>query len=101
MNMVCSLCHNHIEIDRNYTVTDCGHKFHTSCLVNNVQEIGIGCPSCSLNMVLTGPITVPTGPTGPRGPTGPKGPTGPTGPTTAPKAGTKSKGPYNRCTNVM
>ncbi len=89
MNMECSLCHNQIEIDRNYTVTDCGHKFHTSCLVKNVQEFGRGCPSCSLNMVLTGPITGATGPTGPRGPT------------TAPKARTKSKGPHSRCTQMM
>jgi len=98
MNMVCSLCHNQIEIDRNYTVTDCGHKFHTSCLMKNVQEFGRGCPSCSLNVVEK---LVPTGQTGPTGPKGATGATGPKGPTTGPKARTKSKGPYNRCTNVM
>jgi len=87
MNMVCSLCHNQINVERNYTITDCGHKFHTSCLMKNVQEIGIGCPSCSLNMVLTGP----TGPTGRTGATGPKGPTG----------RSKSKGIFSRCTQVM
>ncbi len=92
MNMVCSLCHNQLNNERNYTVTDCGHKFHTSCLVKNVQEIGIGCPSCSVNIVEK---LVPTGQTGPTGPTGPKGPT------TAPKARTKSKGPHSRCTQMM
>ena len=104
--MNCSICCNKINVERNYTITDCRHKFHTTCLMKNVQEIGIGCPSCTLNMVLTGPtagVTGPRGPTGPTGPTGPRGPTGPTGPTgaTGPKGRTKSKGTFSRCTQVM
>lgn len=89
--MNCSICCNKINVERNYTITDCRHKFHTTCLMKNVQEIGIGCPSCTLNMVLTGPTA---GVTGPRGPTGATGPTGP-------KGRTKSKGTFSRCTQVM
>ena len=35
-----------IEEDRNKVVTECGHCFHTSCLMKNVAHNGFSCPYC-------------------------------------------------------
>ncbi len=41
--MVCPICNAEIEATRNYTITECGDKFHTTCLMNHVQKNGSGC----------------------------------------------------------
>jgi hypothetical protein len=41
----CSICLENID-QTNYTLTSCGHCFHTNCLITNVQHNGTGCPYC-------------------------------------------------------
>lgn len=36
---------------KNFTNTECGHCFHTSCLMTNVVHNGFGCPYCREKMV--------------------------------------------------
>jgi len=43
--MECPICFENIG-DKNCLVTDCGHSFHTSCLMQNVSVNGFGCPCC-------------------------------------------------------
>jgi len=42
----CSICLECIEGDKNQVITDCGHCFHTNCLMKNVSHNGFGCPYC-------------------------------------------------------
>jgi hypothetical protein len=42
----CPICWDVIEVNRNCTTTDCGHCFHTICLMQNVAHNGFGCPYC-------------------------------------------------------
>ena len=42
----CSICLEGIEGDKNQVITDCGHCFHTNCLMKNVIHNGFGCPYC-------------------------------------------------------
>ena len=42
----CPICMDQIEGNRNKVVTECGHCFHTSCLMKNVAHNGFGCPYC-------------------------------------------------------
>jgi hypothetical protein len=42
----CSICLECIEGDKNQVITDCGHCFHTNCLMKNVIHNGFGCPYC-------------------------------------------------------
>lgn len=35
-----------IQVNINCVTTDCGHQFHTSCLMKNVAHNGFGCPYC-------------------------------------------------------
>jgi len=42
----CPICIEQIEGERNKVTTDCGHCFHTSCLMKNVAHNGFGCPYC-------------------------------------------------------
>lgn len=41
----CSICLDKID-NVNCTMTSCGHCFHTTCLITNVQHNGLGCPYC-------------------------------------------------------
>ena len=41
--MVCPICNAEIEATRNYTITECGDKFHTTCLMNHVQKNVTSC----------------------------------------------------------
>lgn len=41
----CPICMDDI-LETNCVVTECGHKFHTSCLMKNVAHNGFGCPYC-------------------------------------------------------
>jgi hypothetical protein len=42
----CSICMDDIYITQNYTKTECGHCFHTTCLMSNVSHNGFNCPNC-------------------------------------------------------
>jgi len=42
----CPICMDQIEEKKNKVTTECGHCFHTSCLMKNVAHNGYGCPYC-------------------------------------------------------
>jgi hypothetical protein len=42
----CPICIEQIDGERNKVTTECGHCFHTSCLMKNVAHNGFGCPYC-------------------------------------------------------
>jgi hypothetical protein len=46
----CPICMDTIETTRNCTTTDCGHCFHTKCLMTSVAHNGFGCPYCRTRM---------------------------------------------------
>jgi hypothetical protein len=39
-----------IEMTKNCVTTECGHCFHTNCLMQNVAHNGFGCPYCRTKM---------------------------------------------------
>ena len=41
----CPICYELIG-DTNTTTTSCGHKFHTSCLLNSIINVNYLCPCC-------------------------------------------------------
>lgn len=46
-NMLCCvICMDEIEKTINYVKTECGHEFHTSCLMKNISHNGFACPCC-------------------------------------------------------
>ena len=42
----CPICMDTIDVSKNCVTTECGHKFHTSCLMRNVSFNGFECPYC-------------------------------------------------------
>lgn len=46
----CPICMETIELDRNCVKTECGHCFHTNCLMKSVAHNGFGCPYCRTKM---------------------------------------------------
>ena len=50
MSHDCAICISEIG-DKNKVVTECGHVFHASCLMEHVAYNGYGCPCCRDNMV--------------------------------------------------
>lgn len=46
----CPICMDVIEENKNCVTTDCGHKFHTNCLMKSVAHNGFGCPYCRTAM---------------------------------------------------
>lgn len=42
----CPICMDQIDGEKNKVITECGHCFHTSCLMKNVAHNGFGCPYC-------------------------------------------------------
>ena len=46
----CPICMDVIESEKNRVVTDCGHVFHCSCLMQNAAHNGFGCPYCRSKM---------------------------------------------------
>lgn len=46
----CPICMDVIDLTKNCVVTDCGHKFHCSCLMQNAVHNGFGCPFCRTAM---------------------------------------------------
>jgi len=50
-NNNCPICFNDIIDNINIVVTECGHKFHISCLLKNISINGFNCPCCRNLMV--------------------------------------------------
>lgn len=46
----CPICMDVIDATKNRVVTDCGHVFHCSCLMQNAAHNGFGCPFCRTAM---------------------------------------------------
>jgi hypothetical protein len=46
----CPICMDSIEGLCNRVVTECGHAFHCSCLMQNAAHNGFGCPYCRTKM---------------------------------------------------
>ena len=47
----CPICMDTIEsTTRNCVATECGHCFHTNCLMTSVAHNGFGCPYCRTEM---------------------------------------------------
>jgi len=45
--MECPICLCNItDIEKDVVTTNCGHTFHTSCLIRNVLQNGANCPYC-------------------------------------------------------
>jgi hypothetical protein len=42
----CPICYEEIENNINCVTTECGHKFHCSCLMRNSSVNGFTCPMC-------------------------------------------------------
>ena len=47
----CPICMMEIDGSNNRVTTECGHAFHTKCLLSNVAFNGFGCPYCRSEMV--------------------------------------------------
>jgi hypothetical protein len=50
MTHECPICLNDIETNNNCVTTECGHKFHCSCLFQNAAHNGFGCPYCRTSL---------------------------------------------------
>lgn len=46
----CPICMDVIDATKNRVVTECGHTFHCSCLMQNAAHNGFGCPFCRTAM---------------------------------------------------
>ena len=46
----CPICMEDVFSGKNCVVTECGHSFHTNCLMKNVAHNGFGCPYCRTEM---------------------------------------------------
>ena len=42
----CPICMDDIESNKNCVTTECGHCFHTNCLMTSIAHNGFGCPYC-------------------------------------------------------
>jgi len=42
----CPICMEIIDFKKNCVTTECGHCFHTNCLMTSVAHNGFGCPYC-------------------------------------------------------
>jgi len=52
--MCCPICYENIDGEKNRVITECGHCFHTSCLMTHAAVNGFGCPYCRERMTLSG-----------------------------------------------
>lgn len=44
--MECSICFECMNPVTNFVITECGHNFHTNCLMENISHNGFACPCC-------------------------------------------------------
>jgi hypothetical protein len=49
-NFECPICMDDIDVTTNCVTTECGHKFHCSCLLKNAAHNGFGCPYCRTSL---------------------------------------------------
>ena len=49
-NAECPICMDCILDTKNRVTTECGHCFHTNCLMTSVAHNGFGCPYCRTAM---------------------------------------------------
>jgi len=47
----CSICLEDIKDDKNKSLTECGHCFHTTCLMSSVHYGTNNCPYCRTNIL--------------------------------------------------
>lgn len=47
----CPICMEVVQPNINCVITECGHTFHTRCLLTNIVHNGFGCPYCRTEMV--------------------------------------------------
>jgi hypothetical protein len=47
----CPICMENIELNKNCVTTECGHSFHSNCLMKSIAFNGFGCPYCRFEMV--------------------------------------------------
>lgn len=56
----CSICLDYISTKSNFTVTQCGHWFHTNCItsyyINNTNKSNLSCPCCRDNNIIKKPL---------------------------------------------
>jgi hypothetical protein len=50
-NDECAICLECVNPEKNCCVTDCGHKFHTNCLLKNCEKNNFNCPMCRNNLL--------------------------------------------------
>jgi len=46
----CPICMEEFQCATNKVITECGHTFHTNCLMKSVAHNGFGCPYCRTKM---------------------------------------------------
>ena len=46
----CPICMDVLSGTKNIVTTECGHCFHTNCLMTSVAHNGFGCPYCRTEM---------------------------------------------------
>ena len=51
MSYECCICLDPLETTNNYMITCCNHRYHVSCILNNVQYNGFCCPYCRTKLV--------------------------------------------------
>ena len=49
-NTECPICMDALDPTKNMVVTECGHAFHCSCIMQNAAHNGFGCPYCRTKM---------------------------------------------------
>ena len=52
LNSECPICMDAIDLNVNRVVTECGHAFHCSCLMQNAAHNGFGCPYCRSTLAI-------------------------------------------------
>lgn len=52
MHDECSFCLEIIDIHKNYTITECRHKFHSKCIFRIIQQYD-NCPLCNRELINT------------------------------------------------
>jgi hypothetical protein len=48
----CPICMDVIDINKNSVTTECGHCFHSNCLMTSVAHNGFACPYCRASMAV-------------------------------------------------
>lgn len=46
----CPICLCSVNTNSNFIITNCGHSFHSTCLLIHVHRNGLTCPCCRHNM---------------------------------------------------